>query len=174
MGAGCISKIFFPRRKPRTRKAAGRGLEGGEERKKKVRWKRMYVGHVAAGIASMCHRGNHAGNAEAHLTTLPPCIYLPGLFRIYLLSPYFHKPCAHLLRPSRTVFYPPYLLPSSSTATVPRHVLQRNSRDAEIRTRKYGKPKLSSHSNNADWLDLREEPRLAHFNCAIFFDARIL
>lgn len=77
MGAGCISKIFFPRRKPRTRKAAGRGPEGREERKKKVRWKRMYVGHVAAGIASMCHRGNHAGNAEAHLTTLPPCIYLP-------------------------------------------------------------------------------------------------
>lgn len=78
MGAGCISKIFFPQRKPRTRKAAGRGPEGGKnERKKKVRWKRMYVGHVAAGIASMCHRGNHAGNAEAHLTTLPPCIYLP-------------------------------------------------------------------------------------------------
>lgn len=96
-----------------------------------------------------------------------PAYTYPGLFRIYLLSPYFHKPCAHLLRPSRTVFYPPYLLPSSSTATVPRHVLQRNSRDAEIRTRKYGKPKLSSHSNNADWLDLREEQRLAHFNCAI-------
>lgn len=78
MGAGCISKIFFPQRKPRTRKAAGRGPERGKnEKKKKVRWKRMYVGHVAAGIASMCHRGNHAGNAEAHLTTLPPCIYLP-------------------------------------------------------------------------------------------------
>lgn len=100
-----------------------------------------------------------------------PAYTYPGLFRIYLLSPYFHKPCAPPLRPSRTVFYPPYLLPSSSTGTVPRHVLQRNSRDAEIRTRKYGKPKLSSHSNNADWLDLREEPRLAHFNCAIFFDA---
>lgn len=52
-------------------------MAGKNEKKKKVRWKRMYVGHVAAGIASMCHRGNHAGNAEAHLTTLPPCIYLP-------------------------------------------------------------------------------------------------
>ena len=55
-----------------------RDVAGKNEKKKKVRWKRMYVGHVAAGIASMCHRGNHAGNAEAHLTTLPPCIYLPS------------------------------------------------------------------------------------------------
>ena len=34
---------------------------------------RMYVGHVATGIASMCHRGNHAGNAEARrLARTPP------------------------------------------------------------------------------------------------------
>jgi hypothetical protein len=32
---------------------------------------RMYVRHVVTGIASMCHRGNHAGNAEARLS--PPC-----------------------------------------------------------------------------------------------------
>lgn len=55
----------------------------------------MYVGHVAAGIASMCHRGNHAGNAEAHLTTLLPCIYLPipVVAYIYVSPPcYTHTP----------------------------------------------------------------------------------
>lgn len=99
-----------------------------------------------------------------------PAYTYPGLFRIYLLSPYFHKPCAppppsSFHRPSRTAFHPPYLAPSPTTATAPRHVLGRNSRDAEIRTRKYGKPELSSHSNNAGWPDLRERLRLAHFNC---------
>lgn len=44
----------------------------------------MYVEHVAAGIASMCHRGNHAGNAEAHLTALPSCIYLPPSYSVYI------------------------------------------------------------------------------------------
>lgn len=44
----------------------------------------MYVGHVAAGIASMCHRGNHAGNAEAHLTALPSCIQLPPSYSVYI------------------------------------------------------------------------------------------
>lgn len=101
-------------------------------KKKKVRWKRMYVGHVAAGIASMCHRGNHAGNAEAHLTTLPPCIYpTPRPSRIYLLSPYFHRPSS-LFPPVRL-----YLV-FSFERFPPRHVPQRNSRDAEIRTGKYG------------------------------------
>lgn len=56
----------------------------GKKGRKKVRWKRMYVGHVAAGIASMCHRGNHAGNAEAHLTALPSCIQLPPSYSVYI------------------------------------------------------------------------------------------
>lgn len=37
----------------------------------------MYVEHVAAGIASMCHRGNHAGNAEAHLPRYRPAYTYP-------------------------------------------------------------------------------------------------
>lgn len=68
-------------RKPRN----GRGWRGVEKKtRRKVRWKRMYVEHVAAGIASMCHRGNHAGNAEAHLTALPSCIYLPPSYSVYI------------------------------------------------------------------------------------------
>lgn len=61
-------------------------VERREKKKsrKKIRWKRMYVGHVAAGIASMCHRGNHAGNAEAHLTALPSCIQLPPSYSVYI------------------------------------------------------------------------------------------
>lgn len=133
-----LQDLLLPRRKPRTRKAAGRGRGGKNERKKKVRWKRMYVGHVAAGIASMCHRGNHAGNAEAHLTTLPPCIYLPRAIP-YIFTVSVLPQTVRLLRPSRALLYPPYLLPSFSASAVPRHVLQRNSRDAEIRTRKIRK-----------------------------------
>lgn len=123
----------------------------------------MYVGHVVAGIASMCHRGNHAGNAEAHLTTLPPCIYLPpaipyiftvsvlpqtvlslSLFLppLFFLSLFFSFSFFFSL--SLSVFRFPF-----SSSPLLRHVLQRNSRDAEIRTRKYGKLELSSHSNNA-------------------------
>lgn len=67
-------------RKPRN----GRRWREVKKTRKKVRWKRMYVEHVAAGIASMCHRGNHAGNAEAHLTALPSCIYLPPSYSVYI------------------------------------------------------------------------------------------
>lgn len=128
-------------------------MAGKNEKKKKVRWKRMYVGHVAAGIASMCHRGNHAGNAEAHLTTLPPCIYLPpAIPYIFTVS----VPPQTVLPLSSTfpsfLLSPSFVSPTFSTfpffATA-RHVLQRNSRDAEIRTRKYEKLELSSQSNNA-------------------------
>lgn len=80
IGAVCISKTLRGAKTTNEMEDAERRGSGGEEGRrekkgrKKVRWKRMYVGHVAAGIASMCHRGNHAGNAEAHLTALPSCI----------------------------------------------------------------------------------------------------
>lgn len=90
---------------------------GKNGKKKKVRWKRMYVGHVAAGIASMCHRGNHAGNAEAHLTTLPPCIYLPPaipyIFTVSVLP-------QTVLPPFLLSFsFPPFLLLAISLSVSP-------------------------------------------------------
>lgn len=123
----------------------------------------MYVGHVVAGIASMCHRGNHAGNAEAHLTTLPPCIYLPPaipyIFTVSVLPQTVLSLSLFLsLLFFSALFLPPFFflfsslslcLSQFSSSPLLRHVLQRNSRDAEIRTRKYGKLELSSHSNNA-------------------------
>lgn len=114
----------------------------------------MYVGHVAAGIAWMCHRGNHAGNAEAHLTTLPPCIYLspaiPYIFTVSVLP--------------QTVFSLSAFLSSFSASPLapPRHVAPRNSRDAEIRTRKYGNP-ACPRILIPQRQDL-EASRLAHFN----------
>jgi len=80
IGAVCISKTLRGAKTTNEMEDAGvrrkwrRRRKRGKKGRKKVRWKRMYVGHVAAGIASMCHRGNHAGNAEAHLTALPSCI----------------------------------------------------------------------------------------------------
>lgn len=105
--------------------AKNRGLErlegeGKNERKKKVRWKRMYVGHVAAGIASMCHRGNHAGNAEAHLTTLPPCIYLPRaipyIFTVSVLPQTVRASPTFLLSPSFS-----HRLPSTVSRSLSHH-----------------------------------------------------
>lgn len=81
IGAACISKILHGAQTTEQKMVERRRRR---RKKKKVRWKRMYVGHVAAGIASMCHRGNHAGNAEAHLTALPSCIQLPPSYSVYI------------------------------------------------------------------------------------------
>lgn len=75
----------------------------------------MYVGHVAAGIASMCHRGNHAGNAEAHLAALPARVYLSSphapflsslvaLSRIYPMSTLTFQPLSTVALASPAVF----------------------------------------------------------------------
>lgn len=79
----CISKILDGAKTAEWRRR-WREVKKKKGAEKKVRWKRMYVEHVAAGIASMCHRGNHAGNAEAHLTALPSCIYLPPSYSVYI------------------------------------------------------------------------------------------
>lgn len=79
MDTACISKILHG-----AKTAKWKMVERSKKTRKKVRWKRMYVEHVAAGIASMCHRGNHAGNAESHLTALPSCIYLPPSYSVYI------------------------------------------------------------------------------------------
>lgn len=80
IGAACISKIFHGAKTTEQKMVEKRK----KRKRRKIRWKRMYVGHVAAGIASMCHRGNHAGNAEAHLTALPSCIQLPPSYSVYI------------------------------------------------------------------------------------------
>lgn len=116
-----------------------------KEKKKKVRWKRMYVGHVATGIASMCHRGNHAGNAEAHLTTLPPCIYLTPGYSVYI---YCLRTSTNRVLLSRSLF--PCVVSSFSVSSARRFRSARTSTKFARRGNPNAKiRKLSSHSNNA-------------------------
>lgn len=74
-----------------------------------------------------------------------PAYTYPGLFRIYLLSPYFHKPCAFsvLLAPSYTRRISFLLSPRAPfLGTYFKEIRETRKSERE----KYGKPKLSSQS----------------------------